>query len=202
MPYTIITSETLTWGKSTLAKLYTLSVAYNVDKISLSLYIYHRKLTIDRFTTAESKRTLANDLKLSYRTYTKYIYEMPPQIVFNGNENFFVPVEWNVLRQMVFQRLNMGYSYTQVNNWVRVLLYFIYNCGRFHLFNKGMNQMVKELEMNRSEAISNIEDLLVRGIVQRAFNGYKNKSGFGVVSGYILGNTSLLAAEFYEVWKK
>lgn len=192
----IVSSDTLTWSKSTLVKLYTLSKYYVVNKVSPSLYIYRKpthKITI------EDKTALANELKISYRTCAKYIYELPPQITFNGNENFFVPIDWDVLQQMVVQRLNMGYPYFQVNNWVRVLLYFIINCGRFHLFNKGIIQMVKELKMNKPEATSNIEDLLACGIIKKALNGYRNKSGFGVVSGYVLADTSLLAAEFYEV---
>lgn len=191
----------LTWGRrSTLVKLYTLTKYYSVDKVSPSLYIYRKSST--HKITIEDKIALANELKISYRTCAKYIYELPPQFVFNGSENFFVPVNWDVLRQMVSQRLGTGYSYPQVNNWVRVLLYFILNCGRFHVFTKGINQIVKELGMNTSEAISNFEDLLARGIIKRVLNGYKNKSGFSVASSYVLADTSLLAAEFYEIWRK
>ena len=192
----------LTWGKSTLIKLYTLSEYYNLNKISQSIYSYYKPTNLSHADIVEIKHVLANELKISYRTCAKYIYELPPQITLNGSENFFVPVEWDVLRQMIDRRFNMGYSYAQVNNWIRVLLYFIFNCGRFHVFNKGMNQMVKELKMNRPEAISNIEDLLAHGTVKRVLEGYRNKSGFGVVSSYVLNDTSLLAAEFYEVWRR
>lgn len=198
----LITSDTLTWGKSTLARVYTLSEYYNLNKVTQSIYSYYKPTDLSRTDAAENKRTLANKLKLSYRTYASYIYELPPQITLNGSENFFVPVEWGILRQMVEQRFNMGYSYAQVNNWVRVLLYFIFNCGRFHVFNKGMNQMIKELKMNKSEAVNNFEDLLARGIIKKVLEGYRNKSGFGVVSSYVLNDTSLLAAEFYEIWRR
>lgn len=195
----IVSSDMLTWGRSTLVKLYTLTKYYNVDKVSSSLYIYRKP---NHKITIEDKTALANELKISYRTCAKYIDELPPQITFNGMGNFFVPVNWNVLRQMVSQRLNTGNSYFQVNNWVRVLLYFILNCGRFHTFTKGILQMVKELKMNKPEAVNNIEDLLAHGTIKRVLNGYRNKSGFGVVSSYVLNDTSLLAAEFYEVWKR
>lgn len=202
MSSTLITSDMLTWGKSILARVYTLSEYYNLNKVTQSIYSYYKPTDLSRADAAEIKRTLANELKLSYRTYTSYIYELPPQFVVNGNENFFVPVDWGVLKQMVNQRLSMGYTYFQVNNWVRVLLYFILNCGRFHTFNKGILQMVKELKMNKPEAVNNIEDLLTHGIVKRVLNGYRNKSGFGVVSSYVLADTSLLAAEFYEIWRQ
>lgn len=160
-------------------------------------------LVYKRFDTFKnSKHLVAEQLKLSYRTYASYINKLPPQIVFNGSTEFFVPIEMDIFGRLVFSRFDMGFTYTQMNNWCRVLVYMVYNCARFHIFNKGMNQMVKELHMNRAEAIANIEDLLARGVIRRVLEGYKNKSGFSVVSSYTLGDESILAPEFREVWRR